>query len=186
MKTLLLYQTMFVFLTINVMMTVKFIIIVASLSTIHTNIPVQFLTVPTAIQIHSLKLYQQLRHLQTISATYIENKVVFTKGTANQINYPTMKSTPLMTRRNRNKLQHSLNGNQRHMGIKAVSWNCNRGMVDHNGKSTVKLATIHDFLITNNIHLMAISESSLHGKCSKTIRANPLNYDMIRCERPKR
>ena len=79
-------------------------------------------------------------------------------------------------------MQHSLHGNRQRLGIKASTWNCNKGLVDHKGRATAKISTIHNFLVANSIDLLAVNESNLHGPRSNTVRATPLSNEAVHRE----
>ena len=81
-----------------------------------------------------------------------------------------------------NKLQHSANGNRQHLGIKSCTWNCKRGLLDSSGHATPKLAETHNFLLTQNIDIMALNEAGIHGRRSQTFRANPMTTTSINRE----
>ena len=66
--------------------------------------------------------------------------------------------------------------------LRTAVWNCNKGLVDHTGGPTDKVAEIENFIIENDIHIMGILESSLHGKHSNTIRTTPMTNNSIRTE----
>lgn len=50
-------------------------------------------------------------------------------------------------------------------------------MLDKNIFPTKKVAEIKAFIETNNIDILAVSESGLHGKISRIMRTNPINND---------
>ena len=72
-------------------------------------------------------------------------------------------------------MQQAINGKRQQLGIKA-------SLVDSNGMATPKLSSIHQFLVTNNIDLMALNESNLHGPRSNIVRAKPLSDEFVQRE----
>ena len=81
-----------------------------------------------------------------------------------------------------NKAKHALNGNRHRLGIKACSWNCNRGLLDEHGHATAKVAEINNFLLSHSVNLMAVIEAGIHGANSLTIRRTPMTDTSIHRE----
>ena len=79
------------------------------------------------------------------------------------------------TRKEHNKIMHSKHGNGRtRNGMKMASWNVNRGLLDGEARATAKFAELNSFVLNNNIHLMGVSETALHGPRSRVQRRTPV------------
>ena len=115
------------------------------------------------------------------SATYLADcKQVYLHRAAPQILHDAAPYLP--SRKLLNKAQHATNGNRHRLGVRACSWNCNRGLLDEHGHASAKVAEINNFLSSNSVHLMAIIEAGIHGANSLTARRTPMTLDSIHRE----
>ena len=86
-----------------------------------------------------------------------------------------------LTRKERNKLAHTTNGNRPGKVTVATGyWNCGKGLLDSNNFSTAKLAEIEHFISDNNLDILIVAEAGLHGRKSRIIRSYPVTSTIIR------
>ena len=58
-------------------------------------------------------------------------------------------------------------------------WNCGKGLLDENNFGTEKVAEIQAFIDTNNLDILAVGESGLHGARSRTMKSYPVTEEIV-------
>ena len=58
-------------------------------------------------------------------------------------------------------------------------WNCRKGLVDKENLPTTKINDVKDFLATNDLQVMCLVETDLHGITSRKRRVNPITGNNI-------
>lgn len=79
-----------------------------------------------------------------------------------------------------NRLMHASNGNRSSRPAIIVGhWNCHKGLLNHLNFPTEKIDAIGNFIHSQNLDILAITEANLHGPRSRSMRANPVTINTI-------
>ena len=72
-----------------------------------------------------------------------------------------------------NKLIKMINGNRR-QGYNIGMWNCRRGLIEGEKRSSTKMTEVIHFLQSKKLHILCLVEADLHGAISRYKRLHPL------------
>ena len=109
----------------------------------------------------------------------LPNKIhVSNRTKTNLLNYSRPSVTWLYQGLSSNKLAHILNGN-RGRSYNIGMWNCRKGLVDRENLPTTKINDVKDFLRSNDLQVMCLIESDLHGVTSRVRRVNPITAKKV-------
>ena len=76
-----------------------------------------------------------------------------------------------------------VNGNIKNKSLKIAVWNCRRGLVSSDKSASHKITEIKHFIFSNDVDVIGIIESDLHGNKSRYINRLHLNnqevYDIL-------